>query len=161
MWLLTVNSVCSQASSSLNSGAVIKPLKPDFYRSDAMKTHTFVPINANQIRASAQFFLKRWEVYSLKDFFPRRQLGRGSMGFCDVEGLQPAVLKLHQRLGKLSFSEPLTLLNQMTRLVELGTFPAHTSLGSPAKNLNHWSSYEKNELSIRYVSSTGAKPASV
>lgn len=76
------NSVCSQASCSLNSRAVIKPLELDFYRSVAMKTHTFAPINANQIRVSARFLLKRErEGLDGEGFFPRQKLGRGSTGF--------------------------------------------------------------------------------
>lgn len=156
------NSVCSQASSSLNSGAVIKPLELDFYRSVSMKTHTFAPINANQIRGSARFLLKRErEGLDGEGFSPPSEAWPRLNGVCDVEGSRPARLKPHQRLGKLSFSEPLILLNQTALLVELGTFPAHTSLSSLANHLNHWSSFQENELSIRYVNNSRAKPTSL
>lgn len=117
---------------------VIKSPELDFYR-----LLTFGVINAEQMGSESS--KRRMEIEMVLVvvvcvcILPQ-QSGLGWMVFCDGEGLQPAMLKLHQWLGKLSFSEPVALLNQTLWLVDLGNFPVHTSLtrqntASAANNL--------------------------
>lgn len=71
--------------------------------------------------------------------------------------LQPVRLKLHQWLGKLSFSEPLGLLNQLCEMPLSGAFPAKRHVCTGAHTLQIFldpgGTFRQINMLICYVSS--------